>query len=122
MLRYMAAFVVTLLSVSVPASANVGAQYLQTMCAKKDSPPEQMFCFAYIQGVMETYISADEIIEKSVIGGRVFSCLPKEVPESVVQAIIERYLADHPKDLQYSAVSEIGAALAEAYPCPKNSK
>jgi|ERR1700679_1169769 len=102
------------------ASANMGAADLKRYCENKNSP-EQFVCFGYIQGIIDTTIFTAEAFQKTPLGSEVITCMPDGVPEKVIQGIIERYLGEHPDQLKYSAISEIEAALMEAYPCPEKS-
>jgi hypothetical protein len=36
------------------------------------------------------------------------------------EAIVERYIQDHPERLQFNAISIVSEALTEAYPCASN--
>jgi hypothetical protein len=77
-----------------------------------------MYCIAYIQSAIDTFAYTDEIMLRT-LKDRVFLCIPVGVPPKVTEDIVRRYLTDHPDKLRYDAISEIGAALSEAYPCPK---
>jgi hypothetical protein len=112
--------ILVLLCLNESAAANVGAADLKRYCEEKTSPMV-LYCAGFIQGVVDTLHFTDSTLGKTPLGKGIFTCVPEGVNPKAIQGIVEQYLAAHTDTLGYSAMSEIGAALAEAYPCPKKS-
>ena len=64
-------------------------------------------CAGYIAGVSDIMSTNDDI------------CLPSHATIQQVTDIVVKYLSDHPERRHYSASSEAGVALMQAFPCSK---
>ena len=64
-------------------------------------------CTGYITGVADIMSTNDDI------------CLPKNGTIQQIVDIVVKYLSDHPQKRHYSASSEAGVALMQAFPCSK---
>lgn len=102
-----------------PASANWPASGLRKFCTGQSI--DKLICKSYIEGVIETFYFADRTLEKTRLGSAIFTCVPSDASEDAQEAVVERYVTEHPEKDKYSAVSVIGSALTEAYPCPKSN-
>ena len=104
------------------ARADMSAAHLKQYCEDKNSPA-QLACVGYIQGVLDTLSFTEDISRQTPLGAGAITCMPDAAPENekLIQGIVERYLDEHPEELNYSAISEVEAALMEAYPCPAKS-
>jgi hypothetical protein len=64
-------------------------------------------CAGYITGV------ADVLSQQNPNN----MCLPKGVVISQVVDVVKKYFTEHPESRHYTAISEVTAALTEAFPC-----
>ena len=67
-------------------------------------------CLGYVNGI------ADAMMTGSGILGR-RACLPLPVTTEQAQAVVTRYLEQHPEARHHPAASSAAAALEEAFPC-----
>jgi hypothetical protein len=64
-------------------------------------------CMGYIAGVSDIMSTNGDI------------CLPKNATVQQIVDIVAKYLSDHPERRHFSASSESGIALMQAFPCTK---
>ena len=64
-------------------------------------------CMGYIAGVSDIMSTDGDI------------CLPNNATIQQIVDIVAKYLSDHPERRHYSASSEAGIALMQAFPCNK---
>jgi hypothetical protein len=64
-------------------------------------------CMGYIAGVSDVMSTNGDI------------CLPDNATVQQIVDIVVKYLSDHPDRRHYSASSESGVALMQAFPCNK---
>jgi hypothetical protein len=95
---------VFLLSPTVAFSARgfVTADDLSSKCSV-NSP----MCMGYVTGVSDIMSTNGDI------------CPPNNATVQQIVDIVARYLTDHPERRHYSASSESGIALMQAFPCDK---
>ena len=66
-------------------------------------------CLGYVMG-------ASDALNLSTSKQNIF-CLPTSVTAHQELAVVIKYLRDHPDPWHYSAASDVGVALAMAFPC-----
>jgi len=64
-------------------------------------------CMGYIAGVSDTMSTNGDV------------CLPNDATVQQIVDIVVKYFSDHPERRHYSASSESGIALMQAFPCNK---
>ena len=83
---------------------------LQRICQAKNETASMDVCLGYINGV------ADVLSEKAEVAGS-RACIPLGVTSSQAQAIVLRWLKEHPEDCHCNASSLVAEALEVAFPC-----
>ena len=110
-------FILTLSSEESSGARFHTAGDLHEMCSEpKSSEDYQMLtaeCRGYILSLVDTWLTASENFEEVP---KVF-CIPEEVESGQIQAIITKYLTEHPERWHYAATSVVLPDLAEAFPC-----
>ncbi len=86
-------------------------QDLKQSCAEDAAHVKHAACFAYILGI------ADLVGRHDIKGFRV--CFPENVDLKLIVTTTEKYLADHPERLHYTADKLVLDALADAFPCTR---
>jgi hypothetical protein len=86
---------------SHPGFLNGGKIYEE--CASQD----YSLCLGYVMGVSDALNATKPD----------FFCAPLSVKASQELAVVVKYLRDHPETWHYSAWTDIGVALALAFPC-----
>ena len=96
------------------ASAMTGAE-LQKTCRNINSgprfgePDQDAYDLTYCMG----YLAAALTIAASRSG----VCVPDGVNNGIMDRVVTTYLSRHPKKLHQGSMTQIFAAIAEAYPC-----
>ena len=72
-----------------------------------------LFCLGYVMGVSDA-------LKLSALKLNLF-CSPSSVTAHQELAVVVKYLRDHPETWNYSAASDIGVALAMAFPCKEQA-
>jgi hypothetical protein len=70
-------------------------------------------CYGYVMGVIDNLDSVQRAEHICVFAP------PMGMRAPVTVGIVQKYLKEHPDQLQLSADSLIGVAMAHAFPCPK---
>jgi hypothetical protein len=84
---------------------------LWDICQKTD-PSNKMYCETYITGAVEAIIML-----RKYTGN--LSCPPAETIILQIADVTRNYLRDNPATRNYTAASLVVAAMAQAWPCPK---
>ena len=71
-------------------------------------PPKEAQFQGYLQGVMDAKVSASEQF-----------CLPPRMKLGQIQAVVIKYLNDHPEQLHLSGDALVTSALMRAFPCTR---
>jgi len=85
------------------SSAYMTGNKLYEECASQD----YSLCLGYVMGVSDALNATKPN----------FFCLPPSIKGNQELAVVVKYLRDHPETWHYSAWTDIGAALAVAFPC-----
>jgi hypothetical protein len=81
------------------------------LCSSPTDSEGGVACRVYVAGVADTF---------AVYAPHKF-CLPANATEIQIADVVTKYLRDHPESRQYTAESEVEAALSVAFPCRKTS-
>ena len=84
-------------------------------CKNESDPTSQGFCVGYISGLVDLDLAYASVME----GFRPQYCLRNAVNPVQLKDIVIQYLEANAEKRQYPAVSNVMAALANAFPCPK---
>ena len=77
------------------------------------SSSSSLLCLGYVMGVSDA-------LQMAGLKLNVF-CAPSSVTAHQELAVVVKYLRDHPETWHYSAASDIGVALAMAFPCKEQA-
>jgi len=107
-----------------PASADylVSTKELERICTSENEMPS---CLTYIAGVADQFSFQNYValtFKESGLPGRrdcIYASIPPELNAEALRDIFLKYLRKRPAMLENPAVVSVGAALTQAYPCPK---
>lgn len=89
------------------------ANQLLTDCSRNSANAMYHVCGGYIAGISDLMASLSR-------GGRLRNyCLPPNATISQLVLVTEKYLKDHPADLNTAAAANVFIALLQAFPCEK---
>ena len=88
---------------------------LYTRCQAAGADPGP--CIMYVAGAIDQALAYEGTLRASGATIRTF-CLPADSTPRKVTAVVMKYLTDHPEVRQYTAASDVHAAMMLAYPCP----
>ena len=107
-----------LLAMVMIAAQEVGAatvRFLGSDLARDCSASQNYFsygsCSGYLMGVADMMARPEWPYPTK-------ACFPDEVGRGQLVAIVKKYVANHPDQLQAPALDIVAAALAQAFPCP----
>jgi hypothetical protein len=108
---------------AMPASATylVSTEELRRLCTSESDMPS---CLTYIAGVADQFAFQNYValtLKKSGLPGQecVYARTPDDADAKALREIVLKYLNKEPQMLKNPAVVAVGAALTDAYPCPK---
>jgi hypothetical protein len=104
--------IVILLAMTVPAHAGFeSGNSLKGFCDTKGW--QEAVCSGYVTGVYDMLegISSENAIPPL--------CVPADVTRGQLQAIVLKFLNEHPELLHYSAAALVNIAIRQAFPCTK---
>ena len=78
-------------------------------------PDGRPLCLGCILGAVDQLAAIDQLSP-----GSQNLCLPEGTTGGQFQAIVERYLMDHPEQLRFPGAGLVHLALMEAFPCKGN--
>jgi hypothetical protein len=91
-----------------------GANLLEICKPASDPSGEKLaLCTGYITGVADANSAFGNILKHPIF------CMPQEVTMPQLKDVVTTYLVQHPDKGPLGAAGVVGAALINAFPCPK---
>jgi hypothetical protein len=105
-----------LLATVAPAASDFTGVELRNICTSpaKDHPIEETMCKFYIAGLNDGLFGGQMMAQRGMR-----ACIPP-INGAQARLIVEKYMRDHPEELNKPAPIVIATAIWTAYPC-KNS-
>jgi hypothetical protein len=105
---------ILLVCLCAPCAAQQSGMGLLSDCSDpKEKPVEGLACQVYFVGFMDGFLISGGLNQSGI-------CLPPATTANQVRLIAEKYMRDHPEQLQLPAALIITRALGASFPC-KNS-
>ncbi len=108
--------ILLLTTIIVARAQSMTALDLYNNCTGKAGPELVPTCVAYIAGLMQGLIIAQNLQTAGVK-----FCPPKNITAGQARLIIEKYMRDHPERLDADPGTFSAGALYAAYPCPNSN-
>lgn len=101
-----------LLATTMPVTAQLKSMDLQGLCSQMpETSRDSMLCQFYIAGVYDGLFGGQIMAKRHMS-----SCLPA-ISGGQARLIVEKYMRDHPENLNMTADVLVASALFSAYPC-----
>jgi hypothetical protein len=118
---FLISFIAAMIAVTIPAHAQgaLTGISLYNNCAPDAAPVSQVACFDYVEGFADGISTAE-----GVAGALPIICGPPigVVTNQQIALIYRRWAESNPRWLNGDADVNLGAALAQAFPCDRKSQ
>ena len=95
------------------------ADYLNRVDKKTEPNREAIFGMAFMLGFRQGLITSKVFNDDNQNIGKDALCIPAEISNGELTAVVAEWLKNHPERLNNIALSEIVFALYTAFPCPQ---